>query len=179
MKEQLLEVLKDYVKDVAYFVPLLDKKSRVLKGFQVTDPSGFLDEDKTITYSFHGSSGVCLGNSETELDFDIGWKRRCDGFYPYVLEQYINNHKRIAQKFPFLIPKDFISNTQLLSSLLELLVKEGIIVKKKNWSSEYFYYLKGVKPVRFKTFGITDEELVDWFENGIRPNQQVEMNLKK
>jgi hypothetical protein len=95
------------------------------------------------------------------------------------LEQYINNHKRIAQKFPFLISKDFISNTQLLSFLLEEFVKDGIIFKKKNWSSEYFYYLKDVKPVRFKTFGITYEEMVNWFENGIRPNQQVETNLKK
>jgi hypothetical protein len=35
MKEQLLEVLKDYIKDVAYFVPLLDKKSRELKQLHI------------------------------------------------------------------------------------------------------------------------------------------------
>lgn len=53
MKELFIEFLKDYIEEIAFFVPLLNKKSNGIKGFTTLHNDGYLDNEQTISYRFH------------------------------------------------------------------------------------------------------------------------------
>lgn len=163
MKKLLIELINNYIENLSCLIPLLNEKSKELKGFQITDPLGFLDSENTISYSFHGTTGIALKSKDIMVDFDVCNDSRCDGFNPFILYQYIYKNVEIKNKFSSLM------NQNILFNLLEELTQNGLIEKVSSYNNTPFYFLKDSEPLIIYTFALTYDETVDWFERGIRP----------
>jgi hypothetical protein len=92
MENLILQVIREYVSDVKYFITLLNSKSEAEKGFHIDTRKGSLNS-KDAFYSFHGAIGIALRNDNVKLNFDFSSDEsdfpRCDGFTVYWLHQSI------------------------------------------------------------------------------------------
>jgi hypothetical protein len=156
MENLLLQVIREYVSDVKYFIALLNSKSEAEKGFHIDTRKGVLNSKDTF-YSFHGAIGIALRNDNVELNFDFSSDEsdfaRCDGFTVYWLNQYIVNNEKLKMKYAEL------SDISIVELLLETLLNKKVLEKRKDFfgSTPYVYFLKEITPVYFFTYPSPNE----------------------
>lgn len=159
MKDKMIDLIKYYLKDVKYFIDLLNEKSEKEKGFQLMNPTGFLDENNTISYTFYGTGGIIFKSDNKSLRFEAYYEGRCDSFSPYSLYYYIDTNKFIKKKFT-----NYFDSTIIMNSLEELYT-ESIIDRKNLSNDRCTYFLKDITPIYFISFPPSEEAFLAWSKN--------------
>jgi hypothetical protein len=167
MKKLLIELLFEYVDNITYFVPLLNKKSDGIKGFTILYNDGYLNDEQTISYRFHEGSNISFESKDVKMYFDT-LNKRCDGFNSYNLSYFIENNDLIKQKYSIFISEGLTQNRNIISELLEGLVIDGFLEKKSSWEEHIFYYFKDINPIYFISISFTEEEEWAWLESKMK-----------
>lgn len=155
-EEKLLVLIQSYVNDVQYFTELLNIRTEIHKGFQVTERIGHFDEQKEIYYSFHGPGGVFLKDKFREVDFDVFDEGRTDGFRTWFLINYIDSNSHLKDIY------ESLADFEIMEVLLENLTIKGVLNKKDDGLSDTYYFWAGITPSYFKTYHLNEEQFSTW-----------------
>lgn len=138
MRENLLSLIRERTAKVLLAVQRLKEKFSdvnflAAKNSEQIPKRGFLNQEETISYNFHGIG--CLidfGGDEINFDFDFNSGNHT-GFNVWHVLEFLNSHKT---QFPDLVglkPKN-------IQTLLDELEKEKIIraIKQNDFSTLYY-----------------------------------------
>jgi hypothetical protein len=144
-QQQVLALLNDYKAAVAKAVLLLNAKYAQDKGFlRQAERSGYLDKSGQQHYSLHGM-GCLVTTPEFEVDFDFGWKGRCDGVDPGFLHHFLRKNAAVKEKYPLLISGaqagQYVQGAEQVERVLHELAGAGMVANNVCPFNERTYYL--------------------------------------
>jgi hypothetical protein len=123
-KETLLQFILFYRKKLELAISFLNKKSALHKDFHEIEKEGFLDEESTVRFEFHGI-GCMIKTPQFKINVDFDEHGRCDGFSHWTLLAFFNDNKWLAEVYQ--IDPQLSS---LKSLLIELKNEKHLFVKE-------------------------------------------------
>jgi hypothetical protein len=138
---ELLALIKDYIACSKYFCNAVSEEFNTIgQELLYSRRNKFVPKEGTLStglyFCFHGS-GCYFEFQKVEIDVDFGPNGRCDGFDNWRL---LNFSKSLEKKYGAL------SVIEDVDGAIELLYKDGILIRPGEYPSPHLYYLKEFEP---------------------------------
>lgn len=147
MKELFFQLIHDYKEDVKKAIILLNEKNVRSPYFFRESLRGYLDDEQTIKYEFHGIGCKVKFENGEEVDFDFGFtfdgNARGDGFHKGIIN-YISNNEKNREKY------QVFNSYKEIDRIVDEFVETGEIIKSP--MQELYYLpedLKNPNPIRW------------------------------